>query len=240
MLTLFLILGAGCARIPVQEISDARVLLNAAENSCATVYMDEEMNEAKTKLRLIDQGTEKGTRKSKRELKRLALDVQRLSKKMINETAHRKSEVYAQIQQETVQAIKKIHEAEKAEANRYARREYLLAIQDLREARKFSRDECKYNEAQKKISKAFNTAEQSIQTAGQKKKELEENLPRYHIVKRGETVKSIARDNPMYKDESYWEAIYKANRDQIRDPNALVPGQQLYLPSKKEIEKNKY
>jgi nucleoid-associated protein YgaU len=225
--------------MPVQEISDARVLLEAAKNSCAKTYMPEEMQESKDKLGVIDQGSQKIIRKSKREMKRMALDVQRLSKKMINQTARIKSDLYNQIQQQIVSAIKMIHQGEKVEANRYARKEYKLAIESVREARVLSQDECRYKEALEQSDLSIQYAEQSIQRAVSFKKELENKLPAYHIVQEGETLKSIAKTSPVYYDESYWEYIYKANRNQIRDPKILYPGQQLYLPSKQEILQNK-
>ncbi len=149
-----------------------------------------------------------------------------------------KSNIYTQIQKEIVSAIKKIHEGEKAEANRYARKEYKLAIQSVREARQISQDECRYKEALEKAGESFQYAEQSIQRAAVFKKELESKLPVYHIVKEGETLKSIAKSSPIYGDEAYWKVIYKANRDQIGDPGFLYTGQQLYLPGKEEIKKN--
>ncbi len=228
----FLFILTGCARIPVQEISDARVLLEAAKNSCAMSYMPGEMKEGKEKLAMIDQGTQKKTRLSKRKLKKLANDVQHISKKMIIQATRIKSDLYNQIQPKIVTAIKKIHEGEKVEANRYARKEYKLAIESVREARELSQDECRYKEALVKSDQSIQYADQSIQRAITFKSELEKKLPVYHIVKEGETLKSIAASSPVYRDESYWEVIYKANRGQIRDPKVLYPGQQLYLPSK--------
>ncbi len=236
---LALLVLAGCMRFPAREISDARVLMEAAKNSCAKVYMPDDLQEGEKKLVSIAEGTQKENSKPSRQLKTLALDVQHISKKMINQTARIKSDLYHQIQQEIVLAIKKIHEGEKAEANRYALKEYLMAIQSVREARELSQDECRYKDALKKAKESVRYAEQGIQGALDFKKELEKNLPVYHIVQRGETLKSIARNSPLYGDESYWELIYKANRDQIADPKVLHPGQQIYLPGKKEIEKSR-
>ncbi|MEK6776058.1 MAG: LysM peptidoglycan-binding domain-containing protein [bacterium] len=224
---------ASCARFPEREISDARVLMEAAKNSCARVYTPDDLEEGKNKLTMIEEGTRKETRKPNRQLKDLALDVQHQAKQMINQAARIKSDLYDQIQQQIVLAIKKIHEGEKAEANRYALKEYLTAVQSVREARELSQDECRYKTALEKATESVRDAEQSVQKAMNFKKRLENNLPVYHIVHPGETLKSIARNSPLYGDESYWELIYKANRDQIADPKVLHNGQQLYLPGKK-------
>ncbi len=153
---------------------------------------------------------------------------------MVNKTARTKTLLYDRIQQNILLAIKKIHEGEKAEANRYARKEYKEAIAGVRKARRLSQEECRYPEALEESEKSLQAAKESITKAKAFKKELERKLPRYHIVREGETLKSIAKSEPIYGDESYWEVIYKANRDQIRDPHILYPGQQLYLPGRKE------
>ena len=51
---------------------------------------------------------------------------------------------------------------------------------------------------------------------------------RRHVVREGESLASIARD--YYGDDERAQAIYAANRDQIRDPEHLRPGQTLILP----------
>ena len=236
-LYLSLLFTFSCARFPVQEISDARILMEAAKNSCAKAYMPDDMEEGENMLLKIEEGVQKERNMSKSEFKKMAFGVQRISKKMINQAARIKSELYDQIQQEIVQAIKKIHEGEKAEANRYARKEYKKAIESVREARKLSQDECRYKEALEKSKESVQYAEESVQSAIAFKENLEKTLPVYHIVKEGETLKSIAKSSPIYKDEAYWDVIYRANRDQVRDPKVLYPGQQLYLPGKKEIGK---
>jgi len=239
ILILFFTLSA-CARIPVQEIEDARYLFEAAKNSCSRVYMTEEMERAQAKLGEIDRGSRKKTRLSKKDLARLALEVQDLSKKMVNETARTKTRLYNEIQQKILSSIKTIHVGEKAEANRYARKEYREAIVGVRKARRLSQEECRYPEALEEAEKSFQAAAKSITKAKAFKIELESKLPHYHIVGEGETLKSIAKSEPLYGDEYYWELIYKANRDQIRDPHVLYPGQQLYLPAKREIPNNNH
>ncbi len=49
-----------------------------------------------------------------------------------------------------------------------------------------------------------------------------------HVVQRGETLSSIAE---VYLGNPHlWPALYRANRDQIRDPGHLYPGQTLSIP----------
>lgn len=51
-----------------------------------------------------------------------------------------------------------------------------------------------------------------------------------HTVKRGETLPQIAALADVFNDSQLWPLIYRANRDQIRDPRQLWPGQVLRIP----------
>ena len=59
--------------------------------------------------------------------------------------------------------------------------------------------------------------------------EAAEGLPRTHLVASGETLSHIALQR--LGDPSLWPAIYEANRDQIKDPSLIYPGQELAIPS---------
>lgn len=52
-----------------------------------------------------------------------------------------------------------------------------------------------------------------------------------HEVRRGQTLWTIAAIN--FGDPTLWPAIYLSNRDQIKDPARVYPGQRLAIP---EIE----
>lgn len=54
--------------------------------------------------------------------------------------------------------------------------------------------------------------------------------PSSYTVKRGETLPQIAARPEIYNDVALWPLIYRANRDQIRDPYQLWPGQTLKIP----------
>lgn len=51
-----------------------------------------------------------------------------------------------------------------------------------------------------------------------------------YTVRRGETLPQIAARPELYNDAVLWPLIYRANRDQIRDPYQLWPGQVLKIP----------
>ena len=49
-----------------------------------------------------------------------------------------------------------------------------------------------------------------------------------YVVSKGDTLYSIAKN--LLGNGTYWQKIYNANRQQIRNPNIIYPGQQLVLP----------
>lgn len=51
-----------------------------------------------------------------------------------------------------------------------------------------------------------------------------------HTVRRGESLPFIASQPEVYGDRNLWPLIYRANRDQIRDPRHIWPGQVLRIP----------
>jgi nucleoid-associated protein YgaU len=56
-----------------------------------------------------------------------------------------------------------------------------------------------------------------------------EDPPRVHRVQPGETLWTIAANS--VGDPRLWPAIYRANRDQIKDPALVYPGQHLAIPT---------
>lgn len=55
-------------------------------------------------------------------------------------------------------------------------------------------------------------------------------LPKEYVVKGGETLWTIAARRPIYRDALLWPLIYRANRDQIKDPRQIYPKQVLTIP----------
>ena len=51
---------------------------------------------------------------------------------------------------------------------------------------------------------------------------------RVHVVRHGESLWQIAE--AVSGDPHRWQELYRANRDQIKDPQILHPGQRLTIP----------
>jgi hypothetical protein len=55
-------------------------------------------------------------------------------------------------------------------------------------------------------------------------------LPVNHTVTKGECLWWISEYKHIYNDPFMWPLIYKANRDQIKNPDLIYPGQQFEIP----------
>jgi nucleoid-associated protein YgaU len=54
--------------------------------------------------------------------------------------------------------------------------------------------------------------------------------PTSHVVKKGECLWYIAGYEQIYGNPLKWPLIYKANKDKIKDPDLIYPGQVLVIP----------
>ncbi|HEX2770571.1 MAG TPA: LysM peptidoglycan-binding domain-containing protein [Geobacteraceae bacterium] len=98
-----------------------------------------------------------------------------------------------------------------------------------------------FQEEQRRLLQESTDAPESV--AHEKKIERpslskEKPLPFHHTVMRGETLPQIASQSDVYNDQTLWPLLYRANRDQIRDPGHIWPGQVLRIPrnlSREEI-----
>jgi nucleoid-associated protein YgaU len=63
-----------------------------------------------------------------------------------------------------------------------------------------------------------------------------ETFPAVYTVKKGDTLPGISSRRDVYNDPSMWPLIYKANRDQIKDPKVLYAGQDLKIPRDMTVE----
>jgi nucleoid-associated protein YgaU len=60
------------------------------------------------------------------------------------------------------------------------------------------------------------------------KEEAKAKAARTYVVQSGDTLSDIAQ--AMYGDAGRWPAIFEANKDKLRDPNLIHPGQELRIP----------
>ncbi len=67
--------------------------------------------------------------------------------------------------------------------------------------------------------------------------EWEEIQPKIttYTVKAGDTLEKIAAK--VYGDSSQWRSIYETNRESLKSPNRIYPGQKLVIPPRREEER---
>ena len=82
-------------------------------------------------------------------------------------------------------------------------------------------------------------AEAERKAASIKSRSLEKWFPSAYTVQKGDKLRIIAGRREIYNDPYQWPLLYKANRDQIRDPHVLFVGQRLVVPRKVTIEEVK-
>ncbi|MCD6570169.1 MAG: LysM peptidoglycan-binding domain-containing protein [Deltaproteobacteria bacterium] len=85
-----------------------------------------------------------------------------------------------------------------------------------------------------RLRKEIELKKQQIQKQGEDT--TFEIYPTIYVVKEGDTLPSIAARHEIYNDSYMWPLIYKANRDQIKDPQIIYPGQDLKVPRDMSIE----
>lgn len=59
---------------------------------------------------------------------------------------------------------------------------------------------------------------------------VKSNLPGTYIVKEGDTLQKISARPEIYGTHKQWVKIYKANKDRLKAPDRIKPGQELIIP----------
>lgn len=51
---------------------------------------------------------------------------------------------------------------------------------------------------------------------------------RTYVIKKGDSLSKIAKE--FYHDAKAWKKIYEANKDTIKNPDLIYPGQKIIIP----------
>jgi len=84
----------------------------------------------------------------------------------------------------------------------------------------------------KQSSKAQSKAETKKKAAAKKAKKIDPSLCTEYVVKKGDCLWWIAKYKDVYNDPFMWQIIYDNNKDKIKNPNRIYPGQKLLIPKK--------
>lgn len=102
-------------------------------------------------------------------------------------------------------------------------------VEEERLMREAAEAEMRLREQERRAAAALEAQAAASARAEAARESSQQQTSRY-TVRRGETLPQIAARTEIYNDSSLWPLIYRANRDQIRDPKQLWPGQILKIP----------
>jgi len=102
-------------------------------------------------------------------------------------------------------------------------------VEEERLMREAAEAEMRLREQERRAAAALE-AQAAASARAEAAREYSQQQTSRYTVRRGETLPQIAARTEIYNDSSLWPLIYRANRDQIRDPKQLWPGQILKIP----------
>ncbi len=219
---------AGCAKPPVAEFETARYLVHHAAEVGAADWAPGEYQLARDALNTAEQQME-------RQQYRAAARTISLAQR------------YAEVaRDESEQAVARQAELERQRADKARRQEEQLQLQlqlqqELAEQQAAQRQrELEDRRRQEAQQAAVRAADAAIADAA---KASPPALPpvepvkveRYEVMA-GQNLAEIAALPDVYGDGLLWPLIYRANRDQIKTPREIAPGQVLDIPRDKTSE----
>jgi nucleoid-associated protein YgaU len=222
-LLLVLTVAAGCARPPVVNIEDVQSVVTHAYASGAAHYAPGEYQLASSALQAAEQQLANG--ESRKALNTLEL-ARRYASEAIRITLSRKQQILSEQQRQA--EVQRQAELEKERRQQLERQAELQLQRELEAARERQAEQQAKREQAEQQRKA-----QAV------KKTQEPPKPRLVAkieVTAGENLASIAAKSEVFADALLWPLIYKANRDQIKDPQKIFAGQVLVIPRDKTPE----
>ena len=227
MFMLIMLVIGGCARPPLDRLEDVRSIVAHAYASGAAEYAPGEYQLSSSALQAAEQQLkDKDYRRAQR-----TLDLaQRYSAEALSLTIDIKKKLtQEQTRIAEQKRLEQIERERKLEEERQRRIAQELALKKQQEIEERKRKEA---EARKEKLKAAVVEKKKKPEPVPEKPELVDEVE----VQVGETLATIAAKPEVYDDPLLWPLIYKANRDQIKDPKEIFVGQDLTIPRDKTKE----
>lgn len=214
---------AGCAQPPAAELEAARYLVRHAAEVGAADWSPGEYQLARDALDAAEQQME---RQQYRSAARTISLAQR----------------YAEVARiESEQAVARLAELERQRAENASRqqeqRQRDLAEQEAaqRQQELERRRQLETRQAAARAASAASAASATKTTPPSPPPVEPAKVERYEVMA-GQNLAEIANLPEVYGDGSLWPLIYRANRDQIKTPREIAPGQMLDIPRDKNME----
>ena len=247
-----LLLAAGCARQPPQEIADAHAALDAARAACAAQYVAAELEDARV---LVDELKRLAVDRKYRQVRRAGAQASEAARQAEKIARERMAAARSEAETAIAEAEKAVQKAEAAEAPSQAGTDFAAAKARLDEARHIaSSSDCEYAKVKELAAQAKGlaaaAASQAVallqhqqaeerRRAEERERRLAEDarahqetieVPTSYTVVRGDSLWGISAREVNYGDPTRWPLIYRANRSQIKDPDLIYPTQELKIP----------
>jgi nucleoid-associated protein YgaU len=220
LIALSLLIFSGCAKLPAEKLETARSVVARAYAEGATDYAPGEYQLARSALAAAEKQIELGAYGQAEKTLDLSSRYAEEALKLSAAELERAAEERARREEQLRQA-----ELEK-QLEQKAR--YQAELQKQREEQKRLLAEAKHTAAKQAAA---------IETVAQKAETVQEpQLVERVEVAAGETLAMLAARSEVYDEADLWPLIYKANRDQIKDPREIFTGQVLVVPRDKSRE----
>jgi len=209
LIAALVILVSGCAKRPVQDLEDARSAVAIAYAAGAAQYAPGEFQLASSALQAAELQVKNG---QYRQASRTLELAQRYSSEALKLTSESK-------------------QRQAAEQKRLAEEERL---REQEKQKKLQREAERKKQLAKKKRKKAKPGKPTV--PAKKKKAPIDAKPKLLDkvqVRSGENLAAIAARKDVYGDALLWPLLYKANRDQIKDPKEIFVGQTLIIPRDK-------
>ncbi len=208
LLTLFV---SGCAKLPAESLQDVRSTVASAYANGANNHAPGEYQLASSALQAAELQVQNGEYSEAARTLELA---KRYSVEALKLTLERKEQLVAEEKKKA--AEKQLVELKKQQA---------LKLQV----------ELKKEKERKKKAESIK-AKKVVPVVEKKVEVVEPVLVDEVEVMTGENLATIATRPEVYADPLLWPLIYKANRDQIKDPEEIFAGQMFLIPRDKSLE----
>jgi len=209
-----LVVLSGCAKPPVVELEDVRSVVDHAYASGAARHAPGEYQLASSALLAAEQQVRNGD--FRKALRTLEL-ARRYSSEALNITLEHKKQLA--LEQKRLAEEKRLEQLKKERELEAMRQAELKRLQEQKQ-QAASLAPKKTTEKPVPVKKAAVIPPKPV---------LVEQIE----VRPGENLAAIAARPEVYKDALLWPLIYKANRDQIKNPKEIFAGQVLVIPRDK-------
>ncbi len=214
-IALLLLLTAGCAKLPDELLSQARTKVSMAYADGAAELAPGEYQLASSALQAAEQQIAKGEYQ-------IAERTLALSSRYADEALSQARAEKDRIAEEQAQIEEQQHQAE-VQRQREEKRQAELRQAELKRQR-----ERELAMAKPKVEPLV-SAPVEVEPESEQKPLLVDQVE----VLSGENLAMVAARPEVYNDAQLWPLIYKANRDQIKDPTEIFAGQILVVPRDK-------